>query len=189
MVQQPLIDFTSRVAVECNDFQGPPVAIPERQPSLCAFNYCGEGATCVVHNNLPHCLCGDDQVAQRVMGPTGEIRVACEPRENPFGVTPEAGGVGTEFDPCNSYDCGEGTCVLKGGFPTCLCNAGSGACLINNLVECAAIPDNAPSFGPGAGLESQGSTGPLEEPSNAGGGLLLGLLAAWMLVIRRRFNG
>ena len=186
--QGPGIDLSGRVPVECNDFRTPLVPIPERQPSLCAFNYCGEGATCVVHNDLAHCICGPDQVAQRVTGPTGEIRVACEPSENPFGVTAEAGGAGTEFDPCNSYDCGEGTCVLKGGFPTCLCSAGTGACLVNNLVECATIPDNAPSFGPGAGLESQGSIAPLEEPSNAGGGILLALLATWMFFIRRRFS-
>ncbi|MEO1270287.1 MAG: DUF2330 domain-containing protein, partial [Myxococcota bacterium] len=146
--------------------------IMENLPSACAFNYCGLGATCIETGPNPSvgnpsgatvfgdltegiaCICPGDQVAQNVQGPDGQFRVACVPARNPVGVTDEAAGVGSEFDPCSNFDCGAGQCVVKGGFSTCACEENAVAILNAGLPSCVPKPENAPTFGSGAGLES-----------------------------------
>ena len=49
----------------------------------------------------------------RVAGPDGLERVTCTPEENAFGITDEAAGVGGAFDPCSTYDCGFGRCIVR----------------------------------------------------------------------------
>ncbi len=85
--------------------------------------------------------------------------MTCAPAVNDLGVTDEAGGVGTEYDPCATYDCGEGTCVVKGGFPTCSCNADALACVEDTAdgdpgtILCVPMTGGQ-TFGPGGGLEA-----------------------------------
>lgn len=130
--------------------------IPERAPSACAFNYCGQGATCAIIDGQVACDCPQDSVAQRVTGPTGQATLTCVPRMNPFAVTATAAGAGTAFDPCRGYDCGQGECVLKGGFPTCECRAESAALIRSNgTLGCDPLPATTPTYGPGAGNESR----------------------------------
>ncbi len=131
------------------------VAIPENQPSPCAFNFCGRGATCVSDGASAGCLCTSGQAAQTVSAPGGVPRVTCTPAENPLGVTGEAVGAGTAMDPCARYDCFEGSCLLRGGVPVCVCDEGAMAVVdASGLVRCAAVPEDAEPFGPGAGVES-----------------------------------
>ncbi len=124
-------------------------------PSLCAYNYCGDGADCGVVQGQVACKCGDGDVAQTITNPDGSDGVTCVPAENPFGITAEAGGAGTEYDPCNDVECGEGTCVLRNGFPTCDCTGDAFACLEDDgSVLCVAPAEPPTTFGPGAGAES-----------------------------------
>lgn len=129
--------------------------LTERLPSPCAFNYCGLGATCTEFLGQVACDCPDDQIAQRITGPDSLPRVACALAQNPVGVTDEAAGVGTDFDPCRDIACGDGQCVVKGGFPTCACDDGAAATLnTGGLLRCEPIPSDAPAFGPGGGTEA-----------------------------------
>ncbi|MEZ4267093.1 MAG: DUF2330 domain-containing protein [Myxococcota bacterium] len=148
---QRVLDFSARTTLwSCGA-----VPIAERLPSPCAFNYCGAGATCTVMDGRVGCACPTGSTAQRITGPDGSDHVTCAPTANPFGITDEAGGVGGSFDPCASYPCGSGKCVLKGGFPTCACSGGAVACLEpGGLLSCVAVGAGATTFGPGAGTES-----------------------------------
>ena len=124
-------------------------------PSLCAYNYCGPGASCGVVDGQVACKCGDGDVAQDITNPDGTNGVTCVPASNPFGITAEAGGAGTEFDPCNEVECGAGVCVLRNGFPTCDCVDAAFACLEDDgSVLCVEPAEQPETFGPGAGAES-----------------------------------
>jgi hypothetical protein len=148
---QRVLDLSARPTLW--DCGASPIA--SRLPSPCAFNYCGMGATCTVTDGRVGCACPAKSTAQRITGPDGGSRVTCAPAANPYGITDEAGGVGGAFDPCANYPCGSGTCVLKGGFPTCSCSAGAAAGLEpGGLLSCVAIGAGATTFGPGAGTES-----------------------------------
>ena len=128
--------------------------IEQNQPSPCAFNFCGVGATCLADEGEVMCACQPGDVAQRFQGPQG-WEVTCVPAVNPYGITDQAAGAGTEFDPCAQAECGDGTCVLRGGFPTCLCDSNRVARLgFDGALTCQALPPAAISAGPGAGVES-----------------------------------
>ena len=152
---QAHLDFSARPSLwDCGG------AIPERIPSACAFNYCGSNSTCTIQNGTPACRCESGKVAQTVAGPDGSLRVACVPAINPFGITPEAGMVGTEFDPCRAVDCGQGSCLTKSGFVACQCDDGTVAQIVSPQQGrpppvCLVSTPGAPTFGPGAGIESQ----------------------------------
>lgn len=160
-------------------------------PSLCAYNYCGPGASCGVVDGQVACKCAQGHVAQDITNPDGTNGVTCVPPENPFGITAEAGGVGTEVDPCNEVDCGAGTCVLRNGFPTCDCDDPAFACLEDDgTILCVEPTGDPETFGPGAGRES----GPVVaaksvEPDGvrfAGAPWLPGLLVLGVMVGTRR---
>lgn len=166
----------------------------ERLPSLCAFNYCGQGATCFESQGRAACQCPGDQVAQRILGPDGEDRVVCAPPSNAVGVTDEAAGVGSPFDPCQDISCGDGQCVVKGGFPSCACAQGAAASLREDgLVRCAPLPSDAPSFGPGGGQESAATLTAQRAPLRRAGlreafslGTPLLLVLGLLVALRRR---
>ena len=150
--QSNLLDLTAnRTMYACGQ------VLTERLPNDCAFNYCGDDAQCTVSGGQVGCLCADEDVAQTVTGPDGGTRVTCIPEENPYGVVAVDAGAGTEFDPCASVGCGTGTCVLRGGFPTCQCNEGTIAVVsgTGSNVVCTEADGEITTFGPGAGLESQ----------------------------------
>ncbi len=149
-----VLDFTDRQTL-WNNCIG---AIPERQPSACAFNYCGAGATCTVKEGEIGCVCPTDQVAVAIVGPSGADNVTCVPAESPYGVVPGA----DDPDPCITTDCGDGICVVRGGFPTCACNPGAVARVRGNIASCG--PGGGELFGPGAGTESAAAIDPTEPP-------------------------
>jgi hypothetical protein len=171
---------------------GPPVLscfspIPEAQPSPCAFNYCGPDATCVAGATIA-CLCPEGRVAQPIRGPDGTQKVTCVPEANPFGVTPEAAGVGTQFDVCLGYECGEGRCVSRGGFAACACNPGAGAELDSGgAVRCTVMAQGTQTFGPGAGAESRGVDVRSEKADARSIAIAVLLAAAYSVGRRRKF--
>lgn len=159
--------------------------------NACAFNYCGTGGECGIVDGRVACKCAIGDVAQTLTGPDGSAHVTCVPAENPLGITAEAGGAGTPSDPCNTYDCGWGVCVLRAGFPTCDCEEGTVACLEDDAsIFCVAAEDFDP-LGPGAGPEA----GPLakaepaavriERTGYAAGGWWLALVVFGVLRWRR----
>lgn len=132
------------------------VVVTERIPNDCAFNYCGADSACTILNGTAACICDAGDVAQSITGPDGGRYVTCIPEENPYGVTAVDGGAGTEFDPCVSSGCGSGTCVLRGGFPTCECPEGTVAVLTGtgDGVICSEVDGTVTTYGPGAGTEA-----------------------------------
>ncbi len=181
------LDLSSRPPLsEC----GAP--IPGRALSPCADNFCGSGSRCAELSNKAGCFCRNGQIAQRVQGPDQGIRVTCAPATNPFAVTDEAVGVGTDLDPCLEHPCGSGQCVVKGGFPACRCDPGALAVLDGLGLTCTPAPSDIPTFGPGAGPESDTATAALTpthnpQTSRAFSFLLPFLLAlAFPIVWRRR---
>lgn len=151
------VDFSGHPAlIECGS------VVEERRPTACSRIYCGQDADCAIEDGRAGCVCPEGRVAQGFRDPDGLSSVTCVPTVNDFGVTDEAAGVGTEFDPCGAYDCGDGTCVVKGGFPTCACDLGALACVEDQGGTADGDPGTilcVPSttgqtFGPGAGLES-----------------------------------
>lgn len=169
--------------------------IASREPERCAFHYCGPGAECAVIDDRVACHCAEGDVAINFMDPAGNDTVTCVPADNPFAVTQEAGGAGTDFDPCASVDCGAGTCWLKGGFPTCDCDPGAFACLeADGSILCQAPPATSTTFGPGGGMESASADTPAVRARREQtktryaipAWIPLGFL--WLLGIRRRLR-
>ena len=163
-------------------------------PSLCAYNFCGPGASCGVVDSQVACKCADGDVAQDITNPDGSDGVTCVPSSNPFGITAEAGGAGTEFDPCNDVDCGAGSCVLRNGFPTCDCDDAAFACLEEDgSILCVEPTEEPETFGPGAGSESApvvaAKTLELGELRFAGLPWLPALLVAGAFVVTRPRKG
>ena len=190
---QAVLNYQDQVSVFCNEF-GIAKPIEERLPSACGYNYCGVDSTCHELEGTAYCKCAAGQVAQTVKAPDSSTRVTCVPRSNPLGITALAGGEGSPFDPCADFDCGAGQCVLKSGFPACLCDTGAMAYVdANNTLSCGVVDGDLAAFGPGAGGESRGSVAPLtnEQPLRQGLklgsalSLFIGLLGA-MLLRRRR---
>ncbi len=141
------LDFSARDAIyDC----GTPIA--DALPTACAYHYCGKGATCFDSGGQAYCSCPTGTVAQSFPGPDGNATTTCVPRANPVGVTDESAAVGTEFDPCLGVICGDGECVVRGGFVACECAEGSSATAGNST--CVTLSGDAEAFGPGAGPES-----------------------------------
>ncbi|MCB9737216.1 MAG: DUF2330 domain-containing protein [Deltaproteobacteria bacterium] len=148
------LDFSARTTLwDCSAAN----VLTDRLPSPCAFEYCGRDATCAELDGAAACACPTGHVAQGIRGPDGAPRVTCVPATNPVGVTDAAGGAGTAFDPCASFACGAGTCVLRGGFPTCACDLGAVAAYAPGGAVTCTVPTGTPrTFGPGGGAESAG---------------------------------
>lgn len=189
--QENVLDLTAQPTLwDCGS------VITERLPSPCAFTYCGGGATCVVSGGVAGCSCPSGEVGMVINSPDGAA-VTCVPASNPYGITAEAGGAGGAFDPCASYDCGAGKCVLKSGFPTCECGDGDMAVVAGVNVSCRPATLVAQTFGPGAGPESRSQLGAVIEPARAasGGGfqmpigLIGGLVFLFGTVAIRRRQG
>lgn len=174
------LDFSARAPVaSCTG------VIAERQPSACAYNYCGRGSTCRVAGGAPVCSCPAGSVAQALVGPDGTPHSTCVPRANPVGVVMDPAMMGTAADPCMGYACGMGACVVKGGFPTCECPPGTAASTQGGTPTCAAAPTSA-GFGPGAGAESIPKVVVSARPLGWSTGSLLVLLG---VVVARRGRG
>ena len=179
----PVIDNTLDLSWQPTPFTcGGPAF--ERLPSVCGFNFCGVDAVCTEVDGRAGCVCLDGEVAQTIMGPDGSRRVTCVPADNPFGITPQAAGAGTEFDPCGDIECGAGVCVLRNGFPTCDCEPGAAACVEpDGSVLCVAMPENSPTFGPGAGSESAGVMTASAQPTRRVSNIAFGNMVPPLLVL------
>jgi Uncharacterized protein conserved in bacteria (DUF2330) len=90
----------------------------------CASVYCGTGQ-CVATEDGPGCLCDVGSVA-RVFNDLDEApSVTCVPEINTVDF-----GAGSEIQlpsACDGVQCGAGSCIDVGGFPTCDCDAGKAA--------------------------------------------------------------
>jgi uncharacterized protein (TIGR03382 family) len=93
-------------------------------------------------------------------------------------------------DPCGSTTCGDGNCVVVGGFPTCLCDEGFAAVVQGTALSCSRAIN---VYGAKQVTWPNGSTGQFcgcnATTHNKGGiALLLGGVGA-LLWRRRRKNG
>ncbi|MBU1070556.1 lamin tail domain-containing protein [Myxococcota bacterium] len=80
----------------------------------CTPDPCYGNGTCTVENNLPVCDCNT--------GYAGGNCNRCD-TDNGYMDDPENAGE-CILDACFGYDCGNGTCALNGGTPTCTCSTG-----------------------------------------------------------------
>lgn len=87
----------------------------------CTSVYCGARGTCVITDSGAACECGSDTTARRFIDLDGKPSVTCAKDEAPVDlalILP---------DVCGAVDCGQGSCVDVGGFPTCRCDFGYAA--------------------------------------------------------------
>jgi hypothetical protein len=156
----------------------------DRQPNACGFNYCGKGAKCSLISGAVACECPAGMLGTRVTAPSGGTTVTCTPTSNPFAITSTAGGAGTMNDPCRNFSCGDGTCVLKGGFPLCECDTGAVATLRNNgTLGCEMTAPDAKTFGPGAGVEARPASTQMSALKKRSRTRSAGLPGVWMLAL------
>ncbi len=104
----------------------------------CAAVYCGEGECVATHRGVG-CACNPGFVARVFNDLDGEPSVTCVPDRHT--VDYAAAGI-TLPNACAELSCGAvGRCRDVGGFPTCECNAGSGAVVVADapLPTCATI--------------------------------------------------
>ncbi len=87
----------------------------------CASLYCGLG-TCVATASGVGCDCEQGTTARRFIDIDGRPSTTCVLETAPVDFA--EGGLELP-DACATVDCGDGTCIDVGGFPTCQCNPGS----------------------------------------------------------------
>ncbi len=86
----------------------------------CSSVYCGTGS-CVLTASGAACECAPGTTSRRFIDLDGRSSVTCVPDESPVDLA--AGGIEVP-DACGGVDCGAGSCVDVGAFPTCQCDAG-----------------------------------------------------------------
>lgn len=157
--------------------------VEERLPSPCAFNFCGATGTCTVVDDRAACICAPGDVAERVTAPDGDEHVVCAPRQDAYGFVPDPVDAA---DPCASVTCGEGSCVAKHGRATCDCLPEMAARLDGEGIACVITPDDAPTFGPGAGVESRPMTMAAAQRDHEAVPVYAGALGVVALLLLRR---
>lgn len=113
----------------------------------CDTMWCGLGAHCAIDGDDVGCICGQHQVAQSYPAPDGTTGVTCVPETNPLAVPAEITG------DCPDSFCGPGRCVMRGGFPTCDCDADTMAMVEGDRLRCVPTRGVTLRLGPGAGAE------------------------------------
>lgn len=98
----------------------------------CAATYCGSGA-CVITDAGAGCVCDAGFAARQFTDLDGQPSVTCVPEASPVDLS--AGG-GVLQSSCGGTDCGSGRCVDQGGFPACICDAGSAATVSDGAPFC-----------------------------------------------------
>jgi MYXO-CTERM domain-containing protein len=97
-------------------------ANPCAPAAACTFTYCGAHGMCLpIDSRTDGCYCDSDTTAMLTPTFGGQPTVYCEP------VTTDvlgAAGAGNGANVCSSFDCGEGSCTLINGNPTCQCTPG-----------------------------------------------------------------
>jgi hypothetical protein len=112
----------------------------------CTSTYCGPG-TCAVTERGPGCDCEPGFVARTFTDLDGELSVTCVRRET--AVDYEAGGLELP-DACAGVDCGDGTCLDRGGFPACECSDGAAAIVDPDRLVAPCVPVSRTTGSPGA---------------------------------------
>ena len=90
----------------------------------CNDTYCGRGGSCAT-TDFPMtdgCLCDEGWVARPLTAPNGMATVTCQDASHDLMAS--ADDLLALNNPCQSYDCGSGNCVVVGGMPACECDAG-----------------------------------------------------------------
>ncbi len=103
----------------------------------CASVYCGTGE-CASTDIGPACICEPGSIGRIFSDLDGKRSVTCAPDQSPVDLS--AGGLALP-DSCIGIDCGLGSCLDVGGFPTCRCQAGAAAALGegSTVATCRAI--------------------------------------------------
>ena len=95
----------------------------------CAATYCGQGECVITHSGAPGCACEPGFVGRAFNDVDGQRSVTCVPQTN----TVDFGADGLELpSACEGLECGQGTCVDVGGFPTCRCFGENAAIIDGN---------------------------------------------------------
>jgi MYXO-CTERM domain-containing protein len=179
-------DLSDRPEVEvCGD--APAVRTP------CGSTFCGLNALCATtESEVDGCVCPSGFVGRAIADPSasgGQGRtVACQQTDFDMLQSMEDEG-GFRDDFCGETNCGNGECVLVGGFPTCLCDDGFAAVPTGDEITCSKVietfkPEQLlwPDFPRGAGCGCR--TGPQSSPWDL---TWIGLgVGAWVLSRRRR---
>lgn len=93
----------------------------------CHYALCGNGECTDLRAEgfayeIAGCECVGGTVARATFGPLGDVTVACVSPEGSLIGPGDEEGLG---DPCETYDCGAGTCVPVNMTPTCDCDDGA----------------------------------------------------------------
>lgn len=121
----------------------------------CTAMYCGEGSCVVGASGKAGCDCNDGFVAKSFVDYDGAKSVTCIPEVGTVDL-----GLTTDLpDVCQGYDCGAGSCVAVGGFPTCDCGPGDSGVYDETLGAVFCEGDTAAVGDAGA----RNYTGPLQE--------------------------
>ena len=114
----------------------------------CSSVYCGAGE-CVVTGAGAGCLCDSGFVARSFTDLDGEKSITCVPVVGTVDFSD--GGNLVLPDACNGVQCGEGSCIDVGGFPSCSCGPGSAAVAKqdSDVPQCATVTKSTGSRGAG----------------------------------------
>ncbi len=124
------------------------------EQEACATTYCGTG-TCVLTGAGAACDCDEGSTGKQFTDLDGKLSVTCVPNVAPVDL-----GAGGQALPntCAGINCGLGTCLAVGGFPTCECDPGAAVGLfLPKYPTCRPIV--AQTLGSGA----RDYSGPLED--------------------------
>lgn len=156
----------------------------------CGTTYCGPSATCgQTEGGIPGCVCPQGTVARLISAPQllglpSTPTIMCQDATLDMMASLDTLGIAAA-DPCETVDCGSGSCQALGGFPTCRCDPGAVAVPGPSNPTCVAVLSEV---GPAEGL-SWGSTGTEPTAINSrglgGGGLALAVMLLPALLRRR----
>lgn len=112
----------------------------------CAAVYCGQGSCVVTAQGDAGCDCDEGYVGRTFTDLDSQLSVTCVPDTHTVDFA--AAGI-TLPDACTAADCGNGTCIDVGGFPTCACDPGFAASLSGDstVPSCAAIEESTGNSG------------------------------------------
>ncbi len=108
----------------------------------CNDTFCGLGGSCAttVGGDGDGCLCEPGYLARRIEAPsvsrTGEATVTCQDALFNMMASLDAE---MDMDPCEGWTCGEGSCEVLNGMPTCACDDGFAAVPVGERLRCREV--------------------------------------------------
>lgn len=168
------VDLSDQRSLEvCNQ------VVAAREPNPCAHLYCGQRSECLLVDAQAACRCPEAADATQMDSAQGWSQLTCTARtlSEPAGSAP---------GPCATVDCGQGTCRVRGERALCACDPGTVATLGDLGLRCVTADADAPTFGPGGGVESRARAAAF---ASAGGLGLLGLVIMLWSMRRRSCIG